>query len=94
MWCNYEAMISKCYQSIERARMYLTHETGDDAMKYGALVAKTLLSSAQCTEVFCKTGTSFIIPTSSPLYPQDKAVKKKKQNQELTANVEQQKSSR
>lgn len=34
-------------------RAYLAHELRDDAVKSGALVAKTLLAGAQSTEVLC-----------------------------------------
>lgn len=52
-------MILKSKSSFKNLqKTYLAHEAGDDAMKSGALVAKTLLPSAQCTEVFCKIVTS------------------------------------
>lgn len=38
---------------ITGLRAYLAHELRDDAVKSGALVAKTLLAGAQSTEVLC-----------------------------------------
>lgn len=36
------------------ALVYLAHESWDDPVEAGALVTKTLLPSAQSTEVLCK----------------------------------------
>lgn len=56
MLCNLSEShdFKMCLKICTKIKKYLAHEIRDDAMKYGALVAKVLLSSAQCTEVFCK----------------------------------------
>lgn len=50
--CNLKPCL-KGLPSLKCAKIYLAHETGNDAMKYGPLVAITLLSSAQSTEILC-----------------------------------------
>lgn len=48
--------------------LYLAHEARDDSVKFAALIAKALLSSAQGTEVFCRIQAAILWNTQATIY--------------------------